>query len=110
MADNRSAAVAAPPAAEKDACGCYTPQEHERLGHSVENDATVEYEVWRSHPNGRDVRVYFGLSEEDGRSTLALCNADKAEAYPDAPVEFYMMRVTRTRERVLPSADGGTDE
>lgn len=59
----------------------------------------TEYEVWRSGPNpkARDVRLYFGLDENGARETLDLCNKDKAEAYPDAPIEFYVMRTTRER-------------
>ena len=66
---------------------------------TAEKDALIDYEVWRSGPNlnARDVRLYFGLDEKGARETLALCYDDKADGYPDAAIEFYLMRVTRTR-------------
>ena len=63
------------------------------------NDSSSEYEVWRSGPGSkaRDVRLYFGLDKQEAKKTLNLCNQDKAEAYPNVPVEFYLVHVTRTR-------------
>lgn len=69
---------------------------------SAEKDAAITYEVWRSHPKGRDVRCYFGMSEDDGLKTLAMCEADKADGYPDAPIGFYLVRATTTYEHVAP--------
>lgn len=71
---------------------------------------TVAYEVWRSHPNGRDVRVYFGMSEEQGQETLAMCVADKAKRYMDAAVDFYLVRATTTYEHVTPPTEQPTAE
>ena len=68
----------------------------------LSTETTIHYEVWRSHlRGGPDVCLYRDLDEEGGPKTLALCEADKAEAYPDAPVEFCLIRATTTRERVV---------
>lgn len=70
---------------------------------SPESDHLIDYEVWRSGPSSkaRDVRLYFGLDEQSAQDTLDLCNKDKAEAYPDAPIEFYVTRTTRERVVLL---------
>lgn len=70
-----------------------------RMTDTAENDALTDYEVWRSGPNlkARDVRLYFGLNEQQAQESLDFCYGDKAEGYPDALIEFYVMRVTRTR-------------
>jgi hypothetical protein len=76
---------------------------NEESNQSVEKDDLIDYEVWRSGPSlkARDVRLYFGLDQERARATLDLCNKDMAEGYPNAPIEFYVMRVSRERV-VLP--------
>lgn len=63
---------------------------------------TVTYEIWRSGPGkAPDVRIFSDrTTPESTQDALAICLADKADGYPDAPVEFYVVRVTRTREVV----------
>jgi hypothetical protein len=72
-------------------------------GDVVEADApgdTVRYEVWRSHATGPDLLLYGNLSEEDGERILGVCIEDKATGYPDAPVDFYLVRAETTRTRL----------
>ena len=62
---------------------------------------TVTYEVWRSGPNPKaaDVRIFWDrTSPESAQEALRICLDDKAEGYPDAAIDFYVVRVTRTRE------------
>lgn len=64
---------------------------------------TVTYEVWRSGPSQKapDVRIFSDrTTPESARDALNICLADKADGYPDAPIEFYVVRVTRARERM----------
>lgn len=63
----------------------------------------VKFEVWRSHASGgRDVLVQPQTSEAIARAVLDEARADKAKNYPDAPIDFYLSRVTLRRERVAP--------
>lgn len=72
---------------------------------------TVTFEVWRSGPGkGPDVRIFSDRTTPEAvQDALDICLADKADGYPDAPVEFYVVRVTRTREVVTPTAKGADD-
>lgn len=81
------------------------PEDENAQWHGIEQHVT--YEVWRSGPgSGPDVRIFSDrTTPEAAQNALDTCLADKAEGYPDAPVEFYVVRVTRTREVVLPPTE-----
>lgn len=58
----------------------------------------VKYEVWRSHPDGEDMRIsQYGLELAGARKELAECLAGKAEFYPNSPIGFYLVKVSRER-------------
>lgn len=70
---------------------------------------TVHYEVWRSHVRGPDLCIYRNMDEVQGTETLQLCLQDKAEGYPDSPIDFYLVRATTTRTRVTSPEPAKTD-
>lgn len=72
----------------------------------------VTYEVWRSGPGkAPDVRIFSDrTTPESAQDALDICYADKAEGYPDAPIDFYIVRVTRTREVVNAPENGNVDD
>lgn len=72
-------------------------------------ETTVRYEVWRTHlRGGPDVRIGHDLTLTRAFALHAECLDDRAEGYPAARLDFYLVKATTTRERV--TSPGSADQ